>query len=211
MYFLLWGSVRLYFLLVFLRYSLQIGDSGSQTLTKATLSAMLTSSWLHRTRLLWMQRKISFGTLRFPWRFLFLRGVFCATGYQQKQIWFLEASYQQILSTAWQAAERLDRPNTYSSPATRSVLCGLSYALGLAFLRWTLILFQITLSSLPIQRVVFVHAVHFCNSSGLLARGLCGVREIIDCSEVQQIPYNNFWTRSRLSTPLGGCRRQILL
>jgi hypothetical protein len=28
-----------------------------------------------------------------------------------------------------------------------------------------------------------------------LACGLCGVREIIVCSEAQQIPYNNFWTR----------------
>jgi hypothetical protein len=80
----------------------------------------------------------------------------------------------------------------------------------IGFFRWTLILFQTILFSLPIQRVVLVHADLFCSSSSLHAFGLCRVREIIDCSEAQQIPYINFWTRSRLF-PTGDCKRQMLL
>jgi hypothetical protein len=130
--------------------------------------------------------------------------LFCATGYKPKQTWFLEASYHQKLIAACLDAERSNWPNIYSSLAALLVLCVLWFALGLTFLRWTLILFQITLSSLPTQRVVFVRANPFCSSSGLPAFGLRGVREITDYSEVHQIPYNNYWTRSRLS-PLGRC------
>jgi hypothetical protein len=97
----------------------------------------------------------------FLWRFLFLCGVFCATGYQQKQTWFLEAFYHQKLITPCLDAERLNGPHIYSSLAVLLVLCGLWFVPGLVFLWWTLILFKITLSSLPIQWVVYVRANFF--------------------------------------------------
>jgi hypothetical protein len=81
----IWGSVNLYFLTSPCRHNLQTG--GNQTLIKATLFGEHISYWLLRFWLLWMTRKISFGILRFPWRSTSSCGVYCVTGYPQKQIW----------------------------------------------------------------------------------------------------------------------------
>ncbi|CAJ2657374.1 unnamed protein product [Trifolium pratense] len=64
-------------------------------------------------------------------------------------------------------------------------------------------LLQSILSSFQIQQVVSEHDVLSCSSFGLLWCGLCGLRETIDCSEVQQIQCIICWTGSRLF-PTGG-------
>ncbi|MCI24183.1 hypothetical protein A2U01_0045366, partial [Trifolium medium] len=106
--------------------------------------------------------------------------------YPQKQTWFLGASYHRKLITVCPDAERLNRLNTYSSPAALLVLFGHLSVLGLALHRWILMHYQITLFSSLIQQAVFELVVPFCNSSSLFACGLCGTRETIDYSEAQQ-------------------------
>jgi hypothetical protein len=93
---------------------------GVLTLVVVTRCGMHISYWLLNSISLWVQLKILSGTDRSRWRYLFLHGDSCETGYQQIQIWWLETSLPQNLIFAWPVVVALNQLGTYSYLATYS-------------------------------------------------------------------------------------------
>ncbi|GAU27609.1 hypothetical protein TSUD_271500 [Trifolium subterraneum] len=63
-------------------------------------------------------------------------------------------------------------------------------------LKVSIFVWHLLCDSLLLQQVNLGRVAPFFNSFGLLAFGLCGRREIIDCSEAQHVVPINCWTRS---------------
>jgi hypothetical protein len=117
---------------------------------------------------------------RFPWKFLLLFDDYCETGYQQKQIWWLEASLPQILIFAWPIVVGLNQLSTYSySCSMFGTLWPLVYGLGLDSRRFEYSnIFRITIFGSPFQQVVVEGCDLFNNLVGCHVCGLYGTREI---------------------------------
>jgi hypothetical protein len=179
-------------------------------LTKATLSEEHISFWLLRIQLLWMMLRSSFDILMFRWRSLSLLGVFCVTGFPQKQTWFSRhLTYCSSSVRTW-VLVRWSRLIINLSFVVLLVLFGHYCIRGLAFRWWSTLLFVIISFSSLFQQVVPGHVALLCSSFGSRALGWCGRREITGFSVAQRALFINCWTRSS-SSHLGGWRRRVLL
>jgi hypothetical protein len=93
----------------------------------------------------------------------------------------------QIFTFVCQGVVALSQLNTYSSHAVVMVPFGLLFDLALTFRRWILMTYLITFFSSLSPLVVPRHVSLSCNSFDLLVFGSCGMKEISDCLEIQQI------------------------
>jgi hypothetical protein len=159
--------------------------------------------------LYWMWLQILFGTDRFPWRFLFLLGSSYATGCPQKQTWWLEASSLQMPIFVYLVAARFNQLITYSFHVVFSAPCGRWFGLGLTSHRSTLNSYQIIFFSLLSLQAVSERDDISCSWFGSSVCGLCGIKEIIDCSEIQSVPYLNYWTKLKCIL-IGGWRLRTI-